>query len=358
MRKETIMPLGPHASASRHAFYESIAPLGLAPLWEVLHALVPPRPATAAQAALWRWQDVRPEVMRAGEIIGAAEAVRRVLILENPGLPGQSSITGTLYAGLQLILPGEIAPSHRHTQSALRLVLEGLGAYTAVDGERHLMTPGDFVITPSWTWHDHGNPGKEPVIWLDGLDIPLLRMLDLGFAENQAHRTDGPPEPTRPQGDALLRYGANMVPVPDERAPTSAPLFVYPYASSRAAVFALARGALPHPVHGFKMQYINPTTGGSAMPTMATYLQLLPKDFASAAYRCTDAAVFSVIEGRGSVEIGEEGAKRVLEFGEKDHFVVPSWQRFRLRAAAETVLFSFSDRPVQKALGLWRDALE
>ena len=134
-------------------------------------------PTTTCVPALWRFSEVRPYLMEAGQLISAEEAVRRVLVLENPGIRGQASITPSLYAGLQLILPGEIAPSHRHSQSALRFVVEGKGAYTAVDGERTTMHPGDFIITPSWTWHDHGNPseteGGEPVIWLDGLDLPF-----------------------------------------------------------------------------------------------------------------------------------------------------------------------------------------
>jgi gentisate 1,2-dioxygenase len=68
-----------------------------------------------------------------------------------------------MYAGLQRVLPGEVAPAHRHTQSALRWVVDGEGAYTAVDGERVTMAPGDFIITPMLTWHDHGNPGDQPV---------------------------------------------------------------------------------------------------------------------------------------------------------------------------------------------------
>ena len=127
--------------------------------------------------ALWKYRDVRPYLMESGELISAEEAERRVLVLENPGMRGASSITHSLYAGLQLILPGEIAPSHRHIQSALRFVIEGNGAYTAVDGERVTMHPGDFIITPSWTWHDHGNPGTEPVVWLDGLDVPMVVLL-------------------------------------------------------------------------------------------------------------------------------------------------------------------------------------
>ncbi len=114
-----------------------------------------------------------------------------MLILENPALRGQSAITQSLYAGLQLILPGEVAPSHRHTQSALRFIVEGSGAYTAVDGERTTMRPGDFIITPSWTWHDHGHDGTGPVIWLDGLDIPMIRFFDAGFAENATSQVTG-----------------------------------------------------------------------------------------------------------------------------------------------------------------------
>src|SRR6202166_4985973 len=183
--KETSMS----ATAARAAYYELIAQRQMAPLWESLHNLVPPQPKPQAKAAIWQYAQVRDLVMQAGAVISAEEAVRRVLVLENPGLPGKSSITPSLYAGLQLILPGEIAPSHRHTQSALRFVVEGAGAYTAVDGERVTMQPGDFIITRSWTWHDHGNSGSEPVIWLDGLDIPIVAFFDSGFMERYPEAT-------------------------------------------------------------------------------------------------------------------------------------------------------------------------
>src|SRR5471032_722145 len=168
----------------RKEFYSRLDKDNLTPLWEVLHALVPSEPSTGCLPALWKYADIRPFIMESGRLITAAEAIRRVLILENPGLRGQSSITRSLYCGLQLILPGEVAPSHRHTQSALRFIVEGSGAYTAVGGERTTMRPGDFIITPTWTWHDHGNPGNEPVVWMDGLDIPLVAMFNAGFAEN------------------------------------------------------------------------------------------------------------------------------------------------------------------------------
>jgi gentisate 1,2-dioxygenase len=339
------------ARRERSEYYERIARQRLTPLWESLHALVPPQPAPSCVPAIWKYEDVRPCVMEAGRVISAQEAVRRVLILENPGLPGQSSITSSLYAGLQLILPGEIAPSHRHTQSALRFIVEGRGAWTAVDGERTTMQPGDFIITPSWTWHDHGNPeaadGGEPVVWLDGLDIPIVRFFDAGFAENYPEATQ---PVVRPEGASFARYGHNMLPV-RHRAGATSPIFSYPYARSRDALDALYRGGELDAWDGVKLRYVNPATGGWPMPTMATFMQFLPAGFRGKAQRSTDATVYSVVEGRGTARIGAE----TFAFSARDHFVVPSWAPLQLAALDDAVLFSFSDRPVLSALNLLRD---
>ena len=333
--------------SARREYYDRIAGLNLKPLWEELANLVPALPSTDALPAIWRYAEVRPFLMESGRLITAKEAERRVLILENPGLPGQHTTTATMYAGLQLILPGEVAPAHRHTQSALRFVIDGQGAYTAVDGERVTMQPGDFIITPKWTWHDHGNPGNEPVVWLDGLDIQVVRMLGAQFRENL--ETDAQPV-GRPEGDALARYGANMLPMGFEARNGTTPIFCYPYRQSRAALFALRDGPL-HRCHGIKMQYVNPATGGAPIPTIGTFLQLLPRGFAGAPYRGTDGTVFAVAEGEGRIELDD----RSFDFGPRDVFVVPSWYRHRLHARQDTVLFSFSDRPIQLALHLWRE---
>ena len=213
-------------SSDRQAFYDRIGEHSLAPLWERLHTLVTRSPATPARPAKWDYDDVvRPFLMQAGDLITAKEAERRVLILENPGLRGHTSITHSLFAGLQLIMPGEVAPAHRHTQSALRFIIEGHGAYTAVEGERTLMEPGDFVITPNWTWHDHGNDTDQPMVWLDGLDVPLVRLLDASFAESANADSQNV---TRPVGDSLARYGANMLPVDWQPTVKSSPVFSYP----------------------------------------------------------------------------------------------------------------------------------
>jgi gentisate 1,2-dioxygenase len=246
-------------------------------------------------------------------------------------------------------MPHEIAPAHRHSQSALRFVIEGSGAFTTVDGERTYMSPGDFVITPSMTWHDHGNETEAPMFWLDGLDIPLVQFLDASFVER--HPDEQQPI-TKAEGHSSAQYGANLVPVDSRGGSATSPIFNYPYARTRDALDRLARSGDCDPCHGVKLRYTNPLTGDHAMPTMATFVQLLPRGFKSSPYRSTDATVFSVIEGHGRTHVGAIS----LAWGPKDIFVVPSWKPVVHEALdGECVLFSFSDRVVQEKLGIWRE---
>ena len=339
----------PQSGTTRQDLYQRIEKHNFSPLWEVYHDLIPDQPKTPCKPAIWKWADARPYLMEAGSLITAKEALRRVLVLQNPGMRGESCVTQSLFAGYQLILPGEIAPSHRHTQSALRFVMEGSGAYTAVDGERTTMRPGDFIITPSWTWHDHGNPGSEPVTWLDGLDLPIVRTFAAQFHE--PFPEDSQPV-TRGEGASLARYGNNLRPL-GAVAPygKTSPIFSYPYERSRETLARLSKEGDPDPCHGWKMEFINPLNGGPAMPTIGTFMQLLPKGFRASPYRSTDGAVYSVAEGKGRVKIGNEE----FAFESKDTFVVPSWQAASIEAGSDCVLFSFSDRPAQQALGLWRE---
>jgi gentisate 1,2-dioxygenase len=335
--------------SERQEFYGQIDQHHLAPLWERAPGTRVREPVTPAVPYHWNYDDiVRPFMHRAGGLITAREAERRVLILENPGLRGQRRITGSLFAGLQLILPGEVAPAHRHTPAAIRFIIEGHGAYTAVEGERAVMEPGDFILTPSWSWHDHGNETGGPMVWLDGLDTPLVRMLDANFADPMNDETQNV---TRPTGDSLARFGANMVPVDWKPETLSSPVFSYPNARSRETLTALSRNGGPDPYHGYKLRYINPATGGSPMPTIAAFMALLPGGFDTAPYRSTDGTIYSVVEGTGETIVGET----VLRWKPRDIFVVPSWHTHHHRAASEAALFSFSDRPVHDLLGLWRE---
>lgn len=335
------------------ALYAQMAPLGLTPLWESLHALVTPEPISPAVPWRWAFADVRDHLMRAGDIISADQAERRVLIMENPGMPGQSAITPSLYAGLQLILPGEIAPCHRHTQNALRFVMEGSGAFTSLDGEKAVMEPFDLVLTPAGQWHDHGNETDTPMIWLDGLDIPTVRLFDASFAE----RLDVPAHPpTAMPGDTLNRYGRNMRPMRGsaaDRRPANRPLFHYRCAEWRPALDALASSAEIDAHLGHALEFLNPADGGSVLSTISAHVRQLPAGFETRPRRSTDGTVFTVVEGEGTLLLdGNE-----IQLAPRDIVVVPSWTKHQFQARGRLVLFAYSDKASQEKLDLYREQL-
>lgn len=333
-------------------FGERVAAAGLVPLWSFFKDWFAPAPRAGAVAHLWRYADLRPVLMEAGRAVSTADAERRVLVLENPGTAGAHLATDALYAGLQLILPGEFARAHRHTAAALRFIVEGDGSYTAVAGERCYMRPGDFIVTPSWTWHEHRNEGQTPTIWLDVLDVALLRFLGAGFSEHYAEPTF---PTTAPPGDSRFRYGRNLAPVGYRRGAGASPVFAYPFDYAYEALEHLRSHSDWDACHAIKMEYIDPTTGGPAIPTISTFLQLLPTGFATAAYRTTASGIVSVVRGRGRVTIGADADARTFDYGPKDLWAVPSWQPVSVVAEEESVLFCASDEAVHRKLGVWRE---
>ena len=339
----------PEMTNARADYYGRIDAYNMAPLWEVIHKLLAREPVTEATPYLWNYDSVRPSLMESADVISTEEAERRVLVLENPTMRGKSCITEALYAGLQLIMPGEIAATHRHSPAALRFIVEGSRAYTAIDGEKAYMEPGDLILTPSWVWHDHGHDGEVPVVWLDGLDIPMVRFMGPVFAEPHPEETHAPGNPV---GDNMVRYGANMLPygarLQDEK---NSPVFHYPFARSREALLDLAKSQDLDPYHGVKMEFVNPANGGPTMPTLGTYMQLVPEGFTTEDYRSTAAWVYSVAEGTGRTTIGEE----TFEWGPRDTFVVPAWYPHSHEADDDAFLFSFSDKPVHDTLGWFRE---
>ncbi|MEP6446021.1 MAG: gentisate 1,2-dioxygenase [Hyphomicrobiales bacterium] len=338
----------PENNTERQAFYDAIEPESMRALWSVMAGIITPEPKSNCVPYLWRYTQVRERLIEASSLISAKEAERRVLILENPGLKGTSKVTTSLYCGVQCVMPDEVAPAHRHTQSALRFVLEASGGFTAVGCEKTELHFGDFVITPNWEWHDHGNDSQDPVFWLDGIDIPLVQFLDASFAEGLGE--DSQPI-TKPDDDSLARFGANMLPLGYEKVAATSPIFNYPYERSRAALEMMKRSNEWDPYHGLKMRYVNPVDGGWAMPTIGTCLQLLPKGFKTLPYRSTDATVFVGVEGSGLSTINGE----TFSWGPRDVFVVPSWYDVTHETNEDAVLFSYSDRPVQEKCGLWRE---
>lgn len=314
--------------ATLDELYGVLAERNYEPLWTIKGALTP-APQTQMVPFLWRYEEVRDLILQAGGLISAEEADRRVLAFKNPGT-GDHEIprtTDTLWAAIQLVMPGEVAPPHRHTPAALRYIIEGEGAFTAVDGQRVEMEAGDFIITPNWTWHEHGHEGQGPMLWLDGLDLPMVHTLHLVFAEFTGTPPAQPPAPRT---------------------------LVWKLAEVEAALAELASSeGSPH--DDLILEYRDPADPDRPlMPTLTAYMQMLRPGVETEAHRHTSSAVYHVVRGSGWTEID---GKR-LRWGVGDTFAVPVWAEHRHAnpGDSEALLFSFSDRPAIESLGLLREA--
>lgn len=336
---------------ARQKLFEAIQPLSLAPLWTRYQQLLTPTPRGNARPYIWRYAELRPHLLRAGELVSTQEAERRVFMLLNPGLEGAAATTPTLFAGMQLILPGEIARAHRHSPSAIRIIVEGSGAYTAVDGERCFMEPGDLILTPSWSWHDHGNDTAGPMIWLDGLDLPLLGALDVIFTE---HADNAQYEITKPDDVSTRLYSQpGLQPADEQDGSPFSPLLNYKWSRTETALAALPESAAtPH--DDLLLAYTNPYTGGPPLPTMGCTAQYLRPNVHTQAHRHASSSVYLVIKGHGfSVIDGQR-----FDWQQGDVFTIPSWfchEHANHSSTEPAALFAFHDRPVMHALGLYRE---
>jgi gentisate 1,2-dioxygenase len=332
-------------------YYESLTRLNTLPLWPSLRALLPRRmPARRTQPVLWRYADVRPQLIRAGELTPIEKAERRVLVLCNPGL-GLASMQATpsIYIGLQLILPGEKAPNHRHTPSAIRFVIEGRGGFTVVEGEKLPMEKGDLILTPSLTWHDHGHDGEGPVIWLDALDLPLVYGLEASYAIEAA-----PQRATRPAGFGTARYAqGGVVPYASLSQPrTRYPLLRFPWRDVKATLEGLS--AVTPPGERVHVAYVNPETGMPCLPTLGFSALLVRAGEEVALPRRSASAVLHVVDGAGRAAI--DGT--LHDFAEADTLAVPTHADVRIAnasARAPLALFLVDDAPLQRALGFYEE---
>ena len=263
--------------------------------------------------AHWRYDVCKAALDAAGRLIDVSLAERRNLALRNP-VPGNDiSTTRTLVAAYQMILPGEKAPSHRHTPHALRVIIDGKGSYSTVDGEKTPMETGDVVLTPGWSWHEHGHDGDDPAYWLDGLDVPLVKLMEAIFYEEHPHRFE-----------------------PNVRAVTTSP---YRFTRDDIARRLDQAKADPEGRHGPLTVLEAPT-----MPTMELTVQRLASGTRTRKQRSTANRVFSPMEGSGESIIGDQ----TFAWQRGDTFCVPSWTWFEHHAADDVQLFCLSDTPQMK----------
>ena len=318
-------------------------------LWELASQMTR-HPEPTAIPHMWKSSLIEAMVRESGEVVPVGEE-RRALQLFNPGLDGRWATTNTLIAAVQLLLPGEVARAHRHSPTAIRFIMEGEGAYTAVDGERVYMAPGDLVLTPSWAWHDHGNETDRPVVWMDGLDVPLVQFLNSMFFQMHDAREFPLSKPNN--ASARLHGHAGVSPTWVKERPRSSPLLLYAWEKTWNSLQAL-RDADGDAHDGIALEYTHPQTGGSVLPTMGCWIQMLRPGERLRAHRHTGSAVYYVAQGTGETIV--DGCR--FAWGKGDILALPSWalhEHVNVSARDAAVLFSIQDRPVLEALGLYRE---
>ena len=306
-------------------------------------------PSSSMVPVLWKASDIAEQLEQIGNRLKLqAGGARRTLQLSNPGLP--YGTTPTFWLSIQYILPGEIATAHRHMASALRFIMQGNGADTTVNGEQYEINEGDLVLTPSWTWHDHEHKGSEPMVWIDVLDISLVRSFHAVFFEDfdMARQTPNviPDVSYRQFGSGLMR------PLKKPEPRKYSPLLAYTRAMSEEAL-RQAAGLEPDPFDDVILEYQNPLTGESALPTIGTRLQMLRPGTHTRAHRHTGSAVYYVVRGEGATIIDGER----FDWATGDFLSLPPWaiHEHLNESAQEAVLFQVNDVPALDKLGLYRE---
>lgn len=316
----------------KHALEQQIRSDDLVPLWNAGGPPSAPQPHTKHIPAVWRYEDTKRHLLRAVELVPQHEAERRAVLMINPGPRQPPFTTDVLLAAHQLITPGEKALCHRHSPFAVRFLIEGEHGYTAIDGKKMYMAPGDLIITPRWKWHDHGNEGTKNVIWLDGLDIPLFKSIPIDFTE---HYVD----------DHGTEYHPSTACADD-----AARAMKFPWATMESSLDA-------EPGDFASIEYLH-QDGSSVSTTIGASAERINAGAQSTRRQETASHIFQVHRGAGWVEVNSADGKvnSKLAFGPHDSFVVPCWHCFVIHADEKepVYLFCFTDKPMQKLLGLWR----
>ena len=340
--------------------------LNLVEFWKERADIELLKPRNRAVPYRWRWAEIEPRLRVASKTVPIEECERRALVFSNPGLDGKPFITNTLFAAYSLYNPGEQAPVHRHTPSASRFVLEGDGGFTVVEGEKLPMERGDLILTPNGTWHDHGNDGTEPVIWVDVLNVPLVEALngtvfEFNYTERDPLTNTGEPVPRNvqslqvPIGHSQALYGTGGIKplfVDHDRGITAhSPKFIYKWADTKRALEGMSnyKGS---PYDGIIIEYIDPTTGSPVMPAMSYRAQMLRPGEHTLSHRRMASTIYCVLDGEGYTDV--EGQR--FDWSRNDVFTIPGWRwhEHHNTGASGAFLYSVTDEPAMRVLGLYR----
>ncbi|WP_181350461.1 cupin domain-containing protein [Thalassobacillus sp. CUG 92003] len=322
----------------------------LGPLWASIHDLNTIEPKSKPIPYLWKKDLIRKYLDKSERLLTVGDgADRRAVFLINPGMKdlepvGWGGATQTLFAAVQAVKPGEIAPAHRHTTTALRYIINGEGARGRVNGEQITFEPGDFLTTPTWTWHDHTNVGDEEVWWMDCLDVPFTKFLGTCFTEFYDEMQQ---ELYVPDDYSSTRYQGGMIRPVNDRDPKIAPLGRYKWELTKTGLDGLSMHD-PDPIDGHAVEYINPSTGKDANDRIGARMQKLPTNFKGIAHRHVHSTIYHVVSGRGYTVMN--GVR--FDWKKGDFFVAPSWtwhEHVNTSDEEESFLFSTNDLPIMES---------
>ena len=269
--------------------------------------------------AHWTYENAKAGLDAAGRLIDVSLAERRNLVMRNPAPGTNFETTRTLVCAYQMILPGEIAPSHRHSSHALRVIIDGKGSFSIVNGQKMPMETGDVVLTPGWSWHGHGHDGTEPAYWFDGLDVPLTQLLEPMFFQEYPQKYEKV-----------------------ERVATSSPF--------RFTRDDISRGldAAKTDTDGFHGPRI--TLAAPDMPPMGLSMERLPSGTRTRRYRTTANTIFHITEGSGETTIGDNR----FSWRRGDTVVAPCWHAISHHASSDAQLFTLTDEPLLRFASYYR----
>jgi len=330
-------------------YRDELKSLNLVPLWPSLRGVLPPQvPTRQTQPTYWAYKTLRPLLLKAGELTPIEKAERRVLVLANPGHGlDKMQASAAIYLGMQLLLPGEWAPSHRHTPNAVRMIVEGEGATTTVDGEKCPMSRGDLILTPTGLWHEHGHDGTEPVVWLDVLDLPLVYYMEASYHINGQRQAVVPGRSDR----QYTRAGV-MPTYVFERSKKAYPMLRYAWSDAKAALESLA--ADDPSLEQVQVTYTNPETGGDAENILGFYALMLRPGQTLRLPARAPAQVFHVIEGQMQAQI----VNSTFTLVEADTCCAPGYEAVTLRnlkTDSPTFVFVADESPLHRKLGVYEN---
>jgi gentisate 1,2-dioxygenase len=330
-------------------YVQELRDLNLVPLWPSLRGVLPPKiPTRQTKPTHWPYKTIKPLLLKAGELTPIEKAERRVLVLANPGHGLEKmQASAAMYLGMQLLMPGEWAPSHRHTPNAVRMIVEGEGAYTTVDGEKCPMSRGDLILTPTGLWHEHGHDGTEPVIWLDVLDLPLVYYMEASYHINGDRQTVVPG-----LGDKQYARGGVVPTHVFERSKKAYPMLRYAWTDAKTALESMAQDNPSQ--ESIQVTYVNPETGNDAENILGFYALMLRPGQTLRLPARSPAQVFHVIEGTVEAKIVDS----TFSLAEADTCCAPGYEAVTLKnldVKKSTFIFIADESPLHRKLGVFEN---